>query len=149
MNNRTTMAEYIVRVIGEKSTKTGTLRFESKWEMKGIWLIGKYTIGWDCSDLIMEDKGMGTRREVFVTEPDIILECLFEVYQMEASAILSEKNIRHTMVYVFLKMLQREFSDYTLEELHKALWRIFETTKTKVGFVRKGLYNLKQEVVEI
>ena len=43
----------------------------------------------------------------FVTDPDIGLECLFEVYQKEMPSVLSGKDIRHTMIYPFLKMLER------------------------------------------
>lgn len=82
--------------------------------------------------------------EVFTTDPDIIMECLFEVYEKETPAVLSGKNIRHTMIYPFLKMLRNEFGDYTLESLHKMLWPCYQKEHRKEAFVEKGLYDLEQ-----
>lgn len=82
--------------------------------------------------------------EGFTTDPDIIMECLFEVYEKETPAVLSGKNIRHTMIYPFLKMLSHEFEDYTLEGLHKMLWRCYQKEHRKEAFVQQGLYELEQ-----
>lgn len=83
-------------------------------------------------------------KEGFTTDPDIIMECLFEVYEKETPAVLSGKNIRHTMIYPFLKMLSHEFGDYTLESLHKMLWCCYQKEHRKEAFVEKGLYDLEQ-----
>ena len=83
-------------------------------------------------------------KEGFKTDPDIIMECLFEVYEKETLAVLSGKNIRHTMIYPFLKMLSHEFGDYTLESLHKMLWCCYQKEHRKEAFVEKGLYDLEQ-----
>ena len=82
--------------------------------------------------------------EGFTTDPDIVMECLFEVYEKETPAVLSGKNIRHTMIYPFLKMLSHEFGDYTLESLHKMLWCCYQKEHKKEAFVEKGLYDLEQ-----
>ena len=41
----------------------------------------------------------------FITDPDIILGCLYEVYGQEQKSVLAGKNIRHTMIFPFLRML--------------------------------------------
>ena len=41
----------------------------------------------------------------FITEPDIVLGCLYEVYGQEKQAVLSGKNIRHTMIFTFFRIL--------------------------------------------
>ena len=83
--------------------------------------------------------------EGFTTDPDIVMECLFEVYEKETPAVLSGKNIRHTMIYPFLKMLSHEFGEYTLEALHKNLWKIYCQFKCKEKFVKMGLLSLNGE----
>ena len=37
----------------------------------------------------------------FITDPDIILGCLYEVYGQEQKSVLAGKNIRHTMIFPF------------------------------------------------
>ena len=41
----------------------------------------------------------------FTTDPDIILGCLYEVYGQEKKAVVAGKNIRHTMIFPFLRMV--------------------------------------------
>lgn len=55
----------------------------------------------------------------FVTDPDIILKCIYGVYGQEKHMFLSGKNIRHTIIFPFLKMFGYEIRNYALEELHK------------------------------
>lgn len=87
-----------------------------------------------------------TSVQEFAAEPDIIMECLFEVYEKEMPAVLSGQNIRHTMIYPFLKMLGREFANYTLEELHKILWCCYCKVQRKETFVEQGLYDLENGI---
>ena len=74
----------------------------------------------------------------FTTDPDIILGCLYEVYGQEQKSVLAGKNIRHTMIFPFLRMLanntQGDVRD--LEALHQRLWKIYEKEPEKqVNFV--------------
>lgn len=84
-------------------------------------------------------------KEGFTTDPDIVMECLFEVYEKETPAVLSGKNIRHTMIYPFLKMLQHVYKNYTLELLHKKLWVIYWKFRNKEEFIKRGLLFLNKE----
>ncbi len=76
----------------------------------------------------------------FITDPDIILGCLYEVYGQEQKSVLAGKNIRHTMIFPFLRMLanntQGDVRD--LETLHKRLWKIYEKEPEKQVFVQQG-----------
>lgn len=71
----------------------------------------------------------------FITDPDIILGCLYEVYGQEQKSVLAGKNIRHTMIFPFLRMLanntQGDIRD--LEALHQRLWKHY-------GFLWRRLY---------
>lgn len=72
-----------------------------------------------------------------VTDLRITLECLYEAYQMEGDLLKSGKNIRATMIYPFIRMVKEQCSTREMyeEELHKALWRIYETERDNVKFV--------------
>ena len=73
----------------------------------------------------------------FITDIRITLECLHEAYQMEGDLLKSGKNIRATMIYPFIRMVKEQCSTREMceEELHKALWRIYETERDNVKFV--------------
>ena len=64
----------------------------------------------------------------FITDPDIILGCLYEVYGQEQKSVLAGKNIRHTMIFPFLRMLANNTQGdvRNLEALHQRLWKIYE-----------------------
>lgn len=76
----------------------------------------------------------------FTTDPDIILGCLYEVYGQEKKSVLAGKNIRHTMIFPFLRMLanntQGDIRD--LERLHQRLWNEYEKELEKQVFVQQG-----------
>ena len=78
----------------------------------------------------------------FITDPDIILGCLYEVYGQEQKSVLAGKNIRHTMIFPFLRMLanntQGDVRD--LETLHQRLWKIYEKEPEKQSF-RQGHFS--------
>lgn len=76
----------------------------------------------------------------FTTDPDIILGCLYEVYGQEKQGILAGARIRHTMIFLFLKMLSDDIEEGTryLEILHKRLWRICQEEPGKQEFVQWG-----------
>lgn len=73
----------------------------------------------------------------FITDIRITLECLHEAYQMEGDLLKSGKNIYATMIYPFIRMIKEQCSTMELceEELHKELWRTYETEEDNVKFV--------------
>lgn len=74
----------------------------------------------------------------FVTDVDIILECVHEVYGMEGVQVLSGKNIHNTMIYPFMKMLENHCSNVSAEGLHKVLWEIYVDHLEKADFLEKA-----------
>ena len=76
----------------------------------------------------------------FTTDPDIILGCLYEVYGQEKKSVLAGKNIRHTMIFPFLRMLANnaEGDIRDLELLHQRLWNEYEKEPEKQVFVQQG-----------
>ena len=76
----------------------------------------------------------------FTTDPDIILGCLYEVYGQEKKAVVAGKNIRHTMIFPFLRMLANnaEGDIRDLETLHQRLWKIYEKEPEKQVFVQQS-----------
>lgn len=72
-----------------------------------------------------------------VTDLRITLECLYEAYQMEGELLKSGKNIHATMIYPFIRMVKEQCSTREMceEELHRELWRIYETEGDNVKFV--------------
>ena len=81
----------------------------------------------------------------FTTDPDIILGCLYEVYGQEKKSVLAGKNIRHTMIFPFLRMLANnaEGDIRDLELLHQRLWNEYEKEPEKQVFVQQC-----QEILE-
>lgn len=80
----------------------------------------------------------------FITDPDIVLECIYEVYGQEKRTVLSGKNIRHTMVYPFLKMVGHLYEQHQPETVHKNLWEIYLKCAGKEDFVKQGLHYLQE-----
>ena len=76
----------------------------------------------------------------FITDPDIILGCLYEVYGQEQKSVLAGKNIRHTMIFPFLRMLANnaEGDIRDLERLHQRLRDEYEKEPEKQVFVQQG-----------
>lgn len=76
----------------------------------------------------------------FTTDSDIILGCLYEVYGQEKKSVLAGKNIRHTMIFPFLRMLTNnaEGDIRDLERLHQRLWNEYEKEPEKQVFVQQG-----------
>ena len=72
-----------------------------------------------------------------VTDIRIMLECLYEAYQMEGDLLKSGKNIYATMIYPFIRMIKEQCSTMEMceEDLHKELWRAYETEEDNVKFV--------------
>ena len=83
----------------------------------------------------------------FITEPDVILGCLYEVYGQEKQAVLSGKNIRHTMIYPFLRMLANSTERINnLQVLHRELWKVYREMPRKEIFVQQGEEILRKGV---
>lgn len=79
----------------------------------------------------------------FVTDMDIILECLHETYGMEGEQVLSGKNIYATMIYPFVKMLENQCEGISAEEIHQKLWESYRSNMEKDGFVKNAILFLK------
>ena len=62
---------------------------------------------------------------------------MHEAYQLEGDLLKSGKNIYATMIYPFIRMIKEQCSTMELceEELHKELWRTYETEEDNVKFV--------------
>lgn len=71
----------------------------------------------------------------FVTDLDIVLECLHEVYGQEKQHILEGRDIYKTMLFPFLKMLENQCVEITLEEIHEKLWDVYFEKSEKAHFL--------------
>lgn len=80
----------------------------------------------------------------FITDPDVVLECIYDVYGQEKQAVLSGKNIRHTMIYPFLRMVGHLYEQHQPETVHKNLWSIYQKFPEKEDFVRQGMCYLQE-----
>ena len=76
----------------------------------------------------------------YIYEEMCIRDSLYDVYGQEQKSVLAGKNIRHTMIFPFLRMLanntQGDVRD--LEALHQRLWKIYEKEPEKQVFVQQG-----------
>ena len=79
----------------------------------------------------------------FVTDVNIILECLYEVYGQEEQHVLEGKDIQKTMIFPFLKMLENQCKGITVREIHKKLWEIYIAERTKEPFISNAESLLK------
>ena len=78
-----------------------------------------------------------------VTDMNIILECLYEVYGQEEQHVLEGKDIQKTMIFPFLKMLENQCNGITVREIHKKLWEIYIAERTKEPFISNAESLLK------
>lgn len=81
-----------------------------------------------------------------ITDTKIILECLYEVYQMDEAAITADQRIEKTMVYPFVKMLENQYSNICAEEIHRKLWEFYKNGYTKDQFVQAA-YGLLEKTI--
>lgn len=79
----------------------------------------------------------------FATDMNIILECLYEVYGQEEHHVLEGKDIRKTMIFPFLKMLESQCNGITVREIHKKLWKIYISERSKEPFISSAESLLK------
>lgn len=71
-----------------------------------------------------------------VTDVGIILECLYEAYEMEGELVRSGKNMYATMIYPFVKMLETECTGIRADEIHKELWEYYLRHTGKDNFMK-------------
>lgn len=74
----------------------------------------------------------------FVTDVEVVLECLHEVYGQEEERIRSGKNIHNTMAFPFLKMLESHCKEILAAGLHEVLWQVYEANPEKADFLEKA-----------
>lgn len=79
----------------------------------------------------------------FVTDTNIILECLYEVYGQEEQHVLEGKDIQKTMIFPFLKMLENQCNGITVREIHKKLWKIYIAKRSQESFISNAESLLK------
>lgn len=84
----------------------------------------------------------------FVTDIDVILECLHEVYGLEREQVLSGKNIHCTMIYPFIKMLENQCEGISAEGLHEILWKIYVQNSEIAVFLEEAEITLKSYLQE-
>lgn len=71
-----------------------------------------------------------------VADIGIMLECLYEVYGTEGELLSSGKNLRSTMAYPFVKMIESQCQGSAAGELHRLLWGLFLEGEGKSAFIQ-------------
>lgn len=84
-----------------------------------------------------------------VTDTGAILECLYEVYQMEEESVAQSGKIKGTMVYPFVKMLENQAAGKSAEKIHKDLWRLYLKRGGKDQFIKDANSALKRKGTSI
>lgn len=84
-----------------------------------------------------------------ITDTKIILECLYEVYQMDGIAIAADQRIEKTMVYPFVKMLENQYSNISAEEIHQKLWEFYMKGFIKEHFLQEAYSFLQKTEASI
>lgn len=72
-----------------------------------------------------------------VTEIEIILECLHEIYDTEGEELSKDNNIHKTMAFPFIKMIEDQCERIGAKEIHKMAWQIYNENADTVFFVKK------------
>lgn len=73
-----------------------------------------------------------------VADLEIMLECLCEVYGSEGDVLRSGRNVRLTMAYPFLKMIESKCPGLSAKELHRILWNIYIEGNDETDFMNKA-----------
>lgn len=71
----------------------------------------------------------------YFTDFDIVLECVYELYEEEKQVILKESNIQKTMIFIFLKMLEKECKEISAEQIHEKIWNSNSLVNGKEKFI--------------
>ena len=72
------------------------------------------------------------------TDLQVVLECLYETYELEGEQLLLGKNIFATMVHPFLKMAEGQCQGIGMEEIHLLLWEVYQNSGKKSDFMREA-----------
>lgn len=70
-----------------------------------------------------------------VTDLEIMLECLYEVYGSEEYLLQAGKSFRSTMAYPFVKMIESQCHGLPAKDLHRILWNIYLKKQEKSAFI--------------
>ncbi len=79
----------------------------------------------------------------FETDYEIVLECIREVYSLEEKHLRLGTDFRKTMVFPFMKMLERYCSSIQMDKLHKVLWEVYRESRGEKDFLEKAGVILK------
>ena len=79
----------------------------------------------------------------FETDYEIVLECIREVYSLEEEHLCLDVDFRKTMVFPFMKMLERYCSSIQIDKLHKVLWEVYQENRGEKDFLEKAEVILK------
>jgi hypothetical protein len=71
----------------------------------------------------------------FMTELENILECLYEVYGSDGVLLLVGERLSNTIIYPFLRMIEKKCKILDAESLHTMLWKIYMVSSAKEAFV--------------
>lgn len=85
----------------------------------------------------------------FEADYDVVLECIQEVYGLEGDNLRLGKDFHRTMVFPFMKMLERHCSGIQVENLHKVLWEVYQESTGRKDFLEKADILLKSYCREI
>ena len=85
----------------------------------------------------------------FEADYDVVLECIQEVYGLESDNLRLGQDFRKTMVFPFMKMLERHFGGIQTDNLHKVLWEIYQGSTGRKDFLEKAEIILKPYFREI
>ena len=85
----------------------------------------------------------------FEADYEVVLECIQEVYGLEGDNLRLGKDFHRTMVFPFMKMLERHYSGIQVENLHKVLWEVYQESTGGKDFLEKADIILKPYYREI
>lgn len=85
----------------------------------------------------------------FEADYDVVLECLHEVYGLEVGHLRMGRDFRRTMVFPFIKMLEKYCCGIPMENLHKVLWEIYRESVGEKDFCEKAEIILKPYYREV
>ena len=84
----------------------------------------------------------------FEADYDVVLECIHEVYGLENAHLRLGKDFRKTMIFPFMKMLERHCCGINAELLHKVLWEVYQDSNGEQDFLEKAEMILKSYIFE-
>ena len=79
-----------------------------------------------------------------VTDLEIMLECLHEVYESEGNLLQSGISLRSTMAYPFIKMIESQCQGLPAKEIHRLLWSKYLAEKERTAFIKLSENQLKE-----